>query len=205
MKGKDAPPPPPIPANATPAQKKKMQATIDNYDNDVPPPPAPPAPKSPLDHVIEMAKKGATFYYEGNLISSDEAIQLLKINNERNISTKQVDSKEPKVYISKEPIGSNKQTKTDEIVMLNGEKSKNGSYKLKKDQVNNLELTISEGTIKEFKFKLPGKQTVSVKGNTLNEEAKLALKDALKKDGVQLFMIKNSDNAVHPPIFIKIK
>jgi hypothetical protein len=79
-----------------------MQATIDNYDNDVPPPPAPPAPKSPLDHVMEMAKKGAAFYYEGKSISSDEALQILKKNKELNISTLKIDTDEPKVYISKE-------------------------------------------------------------------------------------------------------
>ncbi|MEO6347306.1 MAG: M56 family metallopeptidase [Aquaticitalea sp.] len=67
-------------------------------------PPPPPAPISPLDHMIEMAKKGAIFYYEGKSISSDEAIKLLKNNSQLNISTKQVNSKEPKVYISKEPI-----------------------------------------------------------------------------------------------------
>ncbi|MGJ8591018.1 MAG: M56 family metallopeptidase [Aquaticitalea sp.] len=68
------------------------------------PPPPPPPPKSPLDHVIDMAKKGATFYYEGNSISSDDAIKLLKENKELNISTKEVNSKQPKVYIQKDPI-----------------------------------------------------------------------------------------------------
>ncbi len=70
----------------------------------VPPPPPPPAPVAPLDHVIEMAKKGATFYYEGKSISSDKAIELLKKNKELNISTKEINSKAPKVYISEKPI-----------------------------------------------------------------------------------------------------
>jgi hypothetical protein len=87
------PPPPPIP----------MAPSI-NKTEDAPPLPPPPAPIPPLDHVIRMAKKGAAFYYEGKSISSDEAIKLLKKNNELNISTKQSDSKQPKVYISKEPI-----------------------------------------------------------------------------------------------------
>jgi hypothetical protein len=97
-------PPPPIPATATPAEKVKMQKTIDHYNNTVPPPPPPPAPKSPLDHVIEMAKKGAAFYYEEKAISSDEAISLLKTNEHLNISTKGFSSKQPKVYITKDPI-----------------------------------------------------------------------------------------------------
>ena len=104
IKGKELPPPPPIPADATPAQKKKMQNAVDDYNNKVPPPPPPPAPKSPLDHVIEMAKKGASFYYEGKSISSDEAISLLKKNDKLNISTKESNSKQPKVYITTKPI-----------------------------------------------------------------------------------------------------
>ncbi|MDC1379811.1 hypothetical protein N8273_04155, partial [Algibacter sp.] len=53
--------------------------------SDIPPP---PAPKSPLDYVIDMAKKGATFYYNGKKISSDIAIELLKKNKNLNISSK---------------------------------------------------------------------------------------------------------------------
>ncbi|MEZ4854987.1 MAG: M56 family metallopeptidase [Gelidibacter sp.] len=102
MKGNDVPPPPPIPANATPEQKKKMQKVIDNYNTQIPPPP--PPPKTPLNHVIEMAKKGATFYYENKLISLDEAKELLKQDGSFNISTTQDDSKVLKVYISKAPI-----------------------------------------------------------------------------------------------------
>ncbi len=119
MKVKEVPQPP-VPADATPAQKKKMQATIDSYEKEVPPPPPPPAPKSPLDHVIEMAKKGATFYYEGKSISSDKAIELLKKNKELNISTKQSDSKNPKVYISKEPITINNPKKQTGFIGTEG-------------------------------------------------------------------------------------
>ncbi len=104
IKVKELPPPPPIPADATPAQKKKMQNAVDEYNNKVPPPPPPPAPKSPLDHVIEMAKKGAAFYYEGKSISSDEAISLLKKNDKLNISTKDSKSKQPNVYITAKPV-----------------------------------------------------------------------------------------------------
>ena len=99
------PPPPPTPdaPNVEKGSNVPAPPTVGN-GNDLPPPPPPPAPKSPLDHVIEMAKKGATFYYEGKSISSDEAITLLKRNDELNISTKHIDSKEPKVYISQDPV-----------------------------------------------------------------------------------------------------
>ena len=69
---------------------------------EIPAPPPPPA--SPLDHVIEMAKKNAVFFHEGKSISSDEAVKILKENGALNISTKELNSKEPQVYITKEPI-----------------------------------------------------------------------------------------------------
>ncbi|MFD0834331.1 M56 family metallopeptidase [Mariniflexile aquimaris] len=71
------PPPPPPPA------PKVKQGEF----SDISPPPTPPTPKSPLDYVIDMAKKGATFSFEGKPISSDEAIDLLKKNDELNISS----------------------------------------------------------------------------------------------------------------------
>lgn len=119
----DLPPPPPIPVNASPEERVKYQKTIDAYNNGdasytyknknckevtvipdedemVPPPP----PKSPLDFVVEMAKKNATFYYEEKIITSNDAIKLLKENKAMNISSKNSMSKNPKVYLSKEPI-----------------------------------------------------------------------------------------------------
>ncbi len=64
----------------------------------------PKPPKSPLDHVIDMAKKEAKFYLEGKEISSDEAIKTLKENKHLNIQTLDASSKQPKVYISKKPV-----------------------------------------------------------------------------------------------------
>ncbi len=60
----------------------------------------PKPPKNPLDHVVEMAKKGATFYLEGRSISSDLAIETIKSNKEVSIDTKGSDSNKPKVYIT---------------------------------------------------------------------------------------------------------
>ena len=57
-----------------------------------------------MDHVIDMAKSGAVFYYEGKKISSDEAIKIVKTNKKINISTKEVNSNTPKVYLSTKPI-----------------------------------------------------------------------------------------------------
>ncbi|SFZ89401.1 Signal transducer regulating beta-lactamase production, contains metallopeptidase domain [Flaviramulus basaltis] len=109
-----APPPPPIPNNATPKQKAEYKKVIYEYEKkhkrkvhhaktndgekinivedddvyEVPIPQDAPEPPSPLDHVINMAKKGATFYYNNEKISSDKAIDLIKKNKDLNISTK---------------------------------------------------------------------------------------------------------------------
>ncbi|HBR53991.1 MAG TPA: hypothetical protein DEA82_07310, partial [Flavobacteriaceae bacterium] len=57
-----------------------------------------------LDHVIEMAKKNATFYLEGEKISSDKAIEVIKSNNNLNIQTTGKSSKNPQVKISTKPV-----------------------------------------------------------------------------------------------------
>ncbi|QCX01292.1 M56 family metallopeptidase [Aggregatimonas sangjinii] len=75
-----------------------------NEHHFIPKPSDPPAPKSPLDHVVEMAKKGAVFYYEGNKISSDEAISILKKNKSINIETRGSNGNKPVVKLSTAPI-----------------------------------------------------------------------------------------------------
>lgn len=102
-------PPPPVAHNATKEQKEKYKKEREEYYKkykiidgkptkiptpsksknlkEVPKPPAPPKPKSPLDTVVEMAKKGATFYYNNEKITSDKAIKLLKKNKNLNISS----------------------------------------------------------------------------------------------------------------------
>ncbi|WP_051638166.1 M56 family metallopeptidase [Maribacter sp. Hel_I_7] len=84
--------------------------------SDIPPPPSPnvkkgdisnipppPTPPSPLDYVISMAKKGATFLYEDKKISSDKAIELLKKNKDLNIESREKNGK-AEVRITKEPV-----------------------------------------------------------------------------------------------------
>lgn len=68
------------------------------------PPESPEPPMSPLDHVIEMAKADATFYYEGKKISSDKAIEILKKNESVNIDINGKDGKRPVVKLSKDPL-----------------------------------------------------------------------------------------------------
>ncbi len=72
--------------------------------NAIPAPPTPPTPMAPLDHVIAMAKKEAQFFYEGENISSDKAIALLKNNKDLNIDSRTAKGKRPVVRISAFPI-----------------------------------------------------------------------------------------------------
>ena len=99
-------PPPPPPPNASKEQilkaKKAYKAWKKRTGNDFPVPP--PPPRNHLDQVIKMAKKGATFYYEGKRINSDKAISLLKKNNKLNIHSKSTNNSNYEVWISKKPF-----------------------------------------------------------------------------------------------------
>ena len=63
----------------------------------------PPTPPSPLDYVINAAKNGASFMYEGENVSSDMAIDLLKNNIELNIESRNKNGKQI-VRITKDPV-----------------------------------------------------------------------------------------------------
>ncbi|WP_397445306.1 M56 family metallopeptidase [Polaribacter sp. R77954] len=98
------PPPPPVP-NASEEEilrsKKAYKAWKKRTGNDFAPP---PPPKNHLDQVIEMAKKGAKFYYEKEPIHSDKAIALLKKNKNLTIHSESTNNSNYKVWISKTPI-----------------------------------------------------------------------------------------------------
>lgn len=122
-------PPPPPPATRV---KKGEQSTI----------PPPPPPQNPTDHIISMAKKGASFSYEGNNISSDKAIALLKKNNSLNIQTTAVNSSNPRVEISTEPISV---IKTAPIVLSIMDMPFNGPTKDLSDPVEMIKYMVKNG------------------------------------------------------------
>lgn len=101
----ECPPPPPPPPPDAPKAVNPVNAV--KASTPPPPPPPPPAPESPLDQIVLMAKKGATFYYEGEEISSDKAIELIKGNNKLNIHTRGFADAKPVVRINKKPFKSN--------------------------------------------------------------------------------------------------
>jgi hypothetical protein len=82
---------------APPAAPNVLQGEVSNI-------PTPPPPIEPLDYVIAMAKKNAKFYYEGEEITSDEAINLMKKNKDINIDSRSPKGKRPVVKLSTEPI-----------------------------------------------------------------------------------------------------
>ncbi len=62
-------------------------------------PPTPPEPQTPLDHAIEMAKQGATFYYKKKKITSDEAISILKKDKDLSLDISKKNNETPVVKI----------------------------------------------------------------------------------------------------------
>jgi len=65
----------------------------------IPEPPTPPSPDTPLDDAIEMAKQGATFYYKKEKITSDEAIAILKKNEDLSMDISKRNNESPVVKI----------------------------------------------------------------------------------------------------------
>lgn len=89
------PPPPPLPPTSPISPTEIVKPLSPAH-------PLPPSP--PLDHVKEMAKKGAKFYYNGKAISSDEAITIMKKNKNLNVNTSHSNNDKPIVKISTAPI-----------------------------------------------------------------------------------------------------
>lgn len=165
--------------------------------------PPPPAPMSPLDFVIDLAKKDAIFFFENKKITSDKAIELLKDNKKLNMLTNRTDNNQAQVFISKEPINTNK-GKSVILVKINGKASKDNHFKLSTKKAQGLQLTLDETHVISFKIKFQGKPAQSVKGNELNKTVKSLVKKAKEGTQVQIFDIKDNDGFTHPPVSITI-
>jgi biopolymer transport protein ExbD len=95
-----APPTPPKPISET-MHIKEGKIVSHQVSGTLSAPPTPPTPPNPLDHIVAMAKKGARFYFEGKEISSDEAIKLIKKNDDLNIKSQHNNGAPPEVRITK--------------------------------------------------------------------------------------------------------
>ncbi|MEM5539180.1 M56 family metallopeptidase [Olleya sp. AS48] len=78
----------------------KFKKTWKDDDLTLPPP---PPPMKTTDHIISMAKKDALFYYNGEAITSDKALDLVKNNSELNISS-HTNNGVSTVHLSEKPI-----------------------------------------------------------------------------------------------------
>ncbi|WP_298754518.1 M56 family metallopeptidase [uncultured Psychroserpens sp.] len=270
----DVPPPPPIPENATPEQRKKMQDVTDDYErkqkkdvktgfikinghtnyyvsingltkyynrqgfeiskngkiiskaqvnasevipnqyvtkvytNDIlvaefkgnnpslkgelniPPP---PPPKSPLDHIIDMAKQDAIFYFNGKKITSDKAIQILKKDTSIHIQTIKDETNIPTILLSKKPTINNKvglqkptpATIVDHIKVMN----RHGA----RFYLENKEMTYKDALAYVKKHKDADVSTsiesnvVKISPKTLNMESPLVFVIAMSKKNAKFF------------------
>ena len=156
-------PPPPVAHNATKEQKEKYKKEREEYYKkykiidgkptkiptpsksknlkEVPKPPAPPKPKSPLDTVVEMAKKGATFYYNNEKITSDKAIKLIKENKNLNISSSTINN------VSTVHINDNDIKTTNKTVVSNVSYS---DKKYNEDKTHTSNLTVNAENLEEL-------------------------------------------------------
>jgi len=194
----DFPEPPPAPkalngtaAISTPPAPPKV---LKGKASDIP---SPPEPLAPIDHVIEMAKRGATFYNEGKEISSDKAIELLKNNESLNISTTKSGSKNPQVRISKSPIRIKKSSaskinlETGNITVNGNElfySTKNGItsyFNAKGEQVDHQGKKIEGQSTKNPTFYFNSNKISSVKAHQLlknNKSIQVATEDYSKDE-----------------------
>ncbi|WP_149304576.1 M56 family metallopeptidase [Pareuzebyella sediminis] len=83
-----------------PPRPKKSFRSVRRPPNTVPPPPPAPEPKSPLQHIDEMAERGALFYYEGKAIDAKEAKEILRKSKNININTRHEKGQKPVIKLS---------------------------------------------------------------------------------------------------------
>jgi hypothetical protein len=101
------PPPPPVP-NASKKQILKAEKAYSDWKkrsgNEMPPPP----PINALEHIENMTKKGAKFYFEGKEIDSDGAADLFKKDKKLSIESKSKNNSNYEVWISEKGIDATK-------------------------------------------------------------------------------------------------
>lgn len=66
---------------------------------EVSPPPPPPPPKKPIEAIKDLIAQGASFYLDGNKISAEKALALVKADKINYIDVEKVDNNPPKVLM----------------------------------------------------------------------------------------------------------
>ncbi|MCQ0110295.1 M56 family metallopeptidase [Zhouia amylolytica] len=88
-----------VPVETENTPKKVIQ--VMEVEGAVPPPPPPPNPE---EHMKELAKQNATFYFNGSKISAKKAIELVKSKKAINISVLKGNEGIPTVKLTDQPI-----------------------------------------------------------------------------------------------------
>ncbi|WP_405575338.1 M56 family metallopeptidase [Winogradskyella sp. Asnod2-B02-A] len=254
------PPPPPIPNDATPEQKAKMQKATDAYMKANPDkvgtakstdgeifevieipedlqgsvdingetfyyttshgkttyfnrygkevkmdnlPPVQSKNPSFLEYIEDMEKQGATFYLDNKKITAKEAKSIaIKSKGKSTEMLSQLDDSGK--YVVK--LSSPKEKKAQESIlpMVNGKTFTSRKIPMTRDDIKAIKLTTKNGKVTEFKFKIPGKPTQTIKSNTLNVDALKNLESAKKDDHLALFAIKDSTDSEISPLIVII-
>jgi biopolymer transport protein ExbD len=254
------PPPPPIPNDATPEQKAKMQKATDAYMKANPDkvgtakstdgeifevieipedlqgsvdingetfyyttshgkttyfnrygkevkmdnlPPVQSKNPSFLEYIEDMEKQGATFYLDDKKITAKEA-KSIAINSKGKSTEMLSQLDESGKYVVK--LSSPKEKKAQESIfpMVNGKTIKTGELTMTLGEIKNLQLTLLNNKIINFKLKIPGIKTELVKGNTITKTTLKNLLSAKTGDYITLFDIKDDKGSKFLPIAIEI-
>ncbi|WP_179337120.1 M56 family metallopeptidase [Winogradskyella ludwigii] len=254
------PPPPPIPNDATPEQKAKIQKATDAYMKANPDkvgtakstdgeifevieipedlqgsvdingetfyyttshgkttyfnrygkevkmdnlPPVQSKNPSFLEYIEDMEKQGATFYLDNKKITAKEA-KSIAINSKGKSTEMLSQLDESGKYVVK--LSSPKEKKAQESIfpMVNGKTIKTGELTMTLGEIKNLQLTLLNNKIINFKLKIPGIKTELVKGNTITKTTLKNLLSAKTGDYITLFDIKDDKGSKFLPIAIEI-
>ena len=254
------PPPPPIPNDATPEQKAKMQKATDAYMKANPDkvgtakstdgeifevieipedlqgsvdingetfyyttshgkttyfnrygkevkmdnlPPVQSKNPSFLEYIEDMEKQGATFYLDNKKITAKEA-KSIAINSKGKSTEMLSQLDDSGKYVVK--LSSPKEKKAQESIfpMVNGKTIKTGELTMTLGEIKNLQLTLLNNKIINFKLKIPGIKTELVKGNTITKTTLKNLLSAKTGDYITLFDIKDDKGSKFLPIAIEI-
>ncbi|APY08056.1 hypothetical protein BWZ20_06975 [Winogradskyella sp. J14-2] len=90
------------------------------------------------------------------------------------------------------------------VIYVNEKEPIKGHIALTKEELKKLNLTLSEGNVKNFKLKIPGIKTDFIKGNTISVTSIKNLKN-FEEGMITVFDIKDEKENRLPPIIIQLK
>ena len=149
------PPPPPIEVIGHPARGSEKVKTSENKNlPPLPPPvevighpapPPPPPPPSPEESIKKLQKEGATFFFEGEKISGEEALRIVRTNDNLKVNITETNGvKKVEMY----------QAEDDDSTSATGSKSKYQNPMTRSETIEHLKELSNEGIV----FRYEGKE-----------------------------------------------